>query len=348
MKVSSSPVTTATSARSLAPFLAAAGHEVVGLDTFFYRGCDLRRPGRAAVDRRRSTPTCATSTVDELDGLDAVVHLAALSNDPLGDLDPDADLRDQPPRQRSPGARRARGRGQPLRLLVVVQHVRRRRGGAMLDEDAPLQPRHALRRVQGPRRGRDIAPARRRRFSPVFLRNATAYGVSPRLRCDVVLNNLVAWAHTTGQSASSERRHAVAADHPHRGHLAGRRARARGAARAGRRRGVQRRLDGGELPGARPRRDRPRDAFPARETEYGERSDPDPRSYRVDFGKLERPLPELKLEWNARYGAGELYEGYREAGLTFEQFEGPLFTRLKRLQQLRGEGALDDDLRWSA
>jgi nucleoside-diphosphate-sugar epimerase len=91
-----------------------------------------------------------------------------------------------------------------------------------------------------------------------------------------------------------------------------------------------------------------RETVPGSVTEYGENLDPDPRSYRVDFGKLERALPALRLAWNARSGAAELYEAYRAAGLTFEQFEGPRFTRLKRLQQLRAEGALDDELRWAA
>ena len=90
-----------------------------------------------------------------------------------------------------------------------------------------------------------------------------------------------------------------------------------------------------------------RETVPGSETEYGERSDPDPRSYRVDFAKLERALPELTLEWSARNGAVQLYDAYLAAGLTFEQFEGPRFTRLKRLQQLREEGRLDDDLRWA-
>jgi nucleoside-diphosphate-sugar epimerase len=90
-----------------------------------------------------------------------------------------------------------------------------------------------------------------------------------------------------------------------------------------------------------------RETVPGSETEYGDRSDPDPRSYRVDFGKLERALPELELEWDAREGARQLHDAYREAGLTFEQFEGPRFTRLKRLQELREEGRLEDDLRWA-
>jgi nucleoside-diphosphate-sugar epimerase len=219
-------------------------------------------------------------------------------------------------------------------------------GEDLVTEDAPLQPvtPYAESKV---RAEEGIVALADDDFSPVFLRCATAYGVSPRLRLDVVLNNLVGWALTTGQvrilSDGTPWRPIVHIEDI---------ARTAGAMLAAPREvvhaqpfNVGAQTDNYQV---RDLAEIVRETVPGSETEYGGSSDPDPRSYRVDFGKLERSLPGLQLEWNARSGAKELYDGYREAGLTFEQFEGPLFTRLKRLQQLRGEGALDDDLRWSA
>jgi nucleoside-diphosphate-sugar epimerase len=328
--------------------LAGRGHEVAGLDTGFYAGCDLGRNLRAVdvhlhhlIELRRDLRDVEPSDVE---GFDAVVHLAGLSNDPLGDLDPGL-------------TRRINVEGS-LRLAEACRTAGVERfvfasscsmygaagGEAPLDETAPLAPltAYAESKVAVERGLLDLAGDR---FSPVLMRNATVYGVSPRLRVDLVLNNLVAWAHTTGKvrilSDGTPWRPLV-----HVRDVAAATATLleapRGLVHAEAfnvgRDGENHRVS--ELAAI------VRDAVPGSEIEYAGSGDPDPRSYRVDFGKLARAFPELRLEWDARRGADELAAAYRDAGLTLADLEGDRFVRLRRLRTLLGDGALDADLRW--
>ena len=177
------------------------------------------------------------------------------------------------------------------------------------------------------------------------MRNATAYGVSPRLRLDLVLNNLVAWAHTTGKvkilSDGTPWRPIVHIRDIARATVALLEAPVDVVHDQAFNVGVDSEnyqvSDLAEIV---------RETVPDCEVEYAGSGDPDPRSYRVDFGKLGRALPKLRLEWTARRGAEELHRAYRAVGLTLEQFEGDRYIRLKHLKLLLDRGRLDDALRW--
>ena len=263
-----------------------AGHEVVGLDSYLYERCTLgdgrrRRPGHCAR-------TSATSSSQHLEGFDAVIHLAALSNDPLGDLNPDDDLRHQPPRRRRAWRVVAKEAGVERFLFSSSCSLYGAAGDDFLDETRRLQPGHALRRVQGAGRAATSRELADDDFSPTYLRSATAYGVSARLRGDLVVNNLAGYAFTTGEvlikSDGTPWRPLVHIEDisPR---LPGR---PRGAARARARRGVQRRPHGGELPHPRGRRRSSARSCPDSKVAYAEGAAPDKRNYRVNCDKIAR------------------------------------------------------------
>ena len=183
-------------------------------------------------------------------------------------------------------------------------------------------------------------------FSPVSMRNATVYGASPRLRLDIVLNNLIAWAHTTGairlQSDGSSWRplvhvrdlaHATQAVLEAPDDVVGGKAVNVGSAEQNYR---IRRL--AEVV---------RERLPDCEITFAEGASPDPRSYRVDFSRFEAAFPEFRFAWTAERGADELARAYEAEGLTLEQFQGHRFIRLGQLTRLLDADALDADLRWS-
>ncbi len=322
----------------MGPVLAAAGHEVTGLDSGLFAdrvlGPPPHDPPGYAVDVRDVTP-------DMLAGPDAVIHLAALSNDPLGALAPEltyainhhAAVR---------LARLARDAGVRRFLYASTCSVYGASGEDLVDEDAPLRPvtPYAVSKV---RVEDDLVALADGDFSPVFLRNATAFGFSPRLRADIVLNNLVGHAVLTGEvrvlsDGTPWRPLAHALDIAEAFLLALAAPRETVHAAAFNVGAEQNNLTVAEIAAE------VVEAVPGSRLVITGQTGADPRSYRVDFSRIRRALPGFAPRWTVKAGAVELYDAYTGFGLTGHGFERD-FIRLARLADRRAEGGVGEDLR---
>jgi nucleoside-diphosphate-sugar epimerase len=325
----------------MAPAFLEAGHEVVGLDTGYFADCKL-------VPERAEVPAVRKDIRDlepgDVEGFDAVVHLAALSNDPIGNLN-DTWTEEINYQASVRLAELARDAGVERFLFSSSCIMYGMSEAAVVDETAPLDPKteYARSKVRGERAVSELATDA---FSPVFLRNGTVYGLSPRMRFDTVFNDLLGRAVTTGKVVvygdGSPWRPVVHVKDLVRAFQAALEAPREkvhneafntGADRLNHQVGELARIAVEAVPGC--------------ELEILGEAGADKRTYKADFSKWARTFPDCAFEWTPERGAGELLEAFESVGLTSADFEDERFTRLRWLRHLLDSGAVDGALRWA-
>ncbi|MBK7665093.1 MAG: NAD(P)-dependent oxidoreductase [Sterolibacteriaceae bacterium] len=324
----------------LVPMLLAEGHDVAGLDTDYYSRCTFTGAVSDIPTSRIDVRDVSAANVKDFD---AIIHLAGLSNDPLGDYKPNLteDINFSASVRLAQMAKEA-GVGRFLFASSCSNYGAS--GDKFLTEDAAFNPvtPYGQSKVRVEEQLNKLADGS---FSPVYLRASTAYGLSPRIRFDLVVNNLTAWAYTTGRvylkSDGTPWRPIVHVEDICRAYIA--------ALQAPRELVHNQAFNVGtttENYQIRELADMVQEIVPGCTVEYANDAGPDKRCYRVDCNRIARVLHGFKPQWTARRGVEQLYQAYKTIGLKLEDFEGPKFMRIAHVKKLISDGLLDQDLRW--